>query len=168
MLSAGTTAAICQLQALSPDGRCKTFDATADGYGRGEGVAVVVLQPALAASPAQAIVLGSAVNQVARNSSVLFISPSPAFQPRTATSMQLAILVDMLVWHANRNGRFSLCRPCLLMLKSRIRSGWALKWLDSAKWAEPICLSTLSTCSGLNISRSDECSIHSWDWDSPW
>ena len=31
MLSATTTAAICQLQALSPVGRCKTYDASADG-----------------------------------------------------------------------------------------------------------------------------------------
>ncbi|HEU5107644.1 MAG TPA: polyketide synthase, partial [Micromonosporaceae bacterium] len=34
---------LCQSRALAPDGRCKPFTAAADGYGRGEGVAVLVL-----------------------------------------------------------------------------------------------------------------------------
>lgn len=33
-------------QALSPAGRCKTFEATADGYGRGESFVTAMLQPA--------------------------------------------------------------------------------------------------------------------------
>jgi 3-oxoacyl-(acyl-carrier-protein) synthase len=43
MLSPITTAAISQLQALSSDGRCKTFDSAANGYCRSEGICVLML-----------------------------------------------------------------------------------------------------------------------------
>ena len=52
---------------LSPDGRCKTFDAGANGYVRGEGCGIVVLKrlsDALAdGDPIRAVIRGSAVNQ---------------------------------------------------------------------------------------------------------
>ncbi|MEM7756776.1 MAG: type I polyketide synthase [Cyanobacteria bacterium P01_A01_bin.40] len=66
MLSPEVTIGACSLQALSPDGRCKTFDAKADGYVRGEGCGVVVLKrlsDALADNNnILAVVRGSAVN----------------------------------------------------------------------------------------------------------
>ena len=41
------TSVICAIGALSPVGRCKTLDATADGYGRGEGCGVFVVGGAI-------------------------------------------------------------------------------------------------------------------------
>ncbi|MFG1807511.1 type I polyketide synthase [Streptomyces sp. NPDC049040] len=60
------TEAVDRLGALSPDGRCHTFDARANGYVRGEGGGVVVLKllsRALAdGDRPHAVILGSAVN----------------------------------------------------------------------------------------------------------
>ncbi|QSQ13844.1 type I polyketide synthase [Myxococcus landrumensis] len=57
---------------LSADGRCKTFDAAANGIGRGEGCGVLVLRrlsDALAEEdPIVAVIRGSAVNQDGRTS----------------------------------------------------------------------------------------------------
>jgi acyl transferase domain-containing protein/NAD(P)-dependent dehydrogenase (short-subunit alcohol dehydrogenase family)/pimeloyl-ACP methyl ester carboxylesterase len=45
MISPWTTLSGNALGALSPEGRCKTLDAAANGYVRGEGVATVMLKP---------------------------------------------------------------------------------------------------------------------------
>ncbi|MET8976363.1 type I polyketide synthase [Streptomyces sp. NPDC004539] len=61
-----TTDTIARFGALSPDGRCHTFDSRANGYVRGEGGAFVVLKPlskALAdGDPVLSVILGGAVN----------------------------------------------------------------------------------------------------------
>lgn len=44
LIGPGLTRVLDVAGATAPDGRCKTFDATADGYGRGEGAGVVVLK----------------------------------------------------------------------------------------------------------------------------
>ncbi|WP_437873438.1 SDR family NAD(P)-dependent oxidoreductase [Sorangium sp. So ce363] len=44
LLSPESFVALSRLRALSPDGRCKTFSADADGFGRAEGCAVLVLK----------------------------------------------------------------------------------------------------------------------------
>ncbi|MDI5967113.1 SDR family NAD(P)-dependent oxidoreductase [Streptomyces sp. SL54] len=63
----GTTSAVLgDFGALSPDGRCHTFDSRANGYVRGEGGGVVVLKPLSAAledgDRVRCVILGGAVN----------------------------------------------------------------------------------------------------------
>ncbi|WP_444542948.1 SDR family NAD(P)-dependent oxidoreductase, partial [Kitasatospora xanthocidica] len=57
--------AVAKFGALSPDGRCATFDARANGYVRGEGGAVLVLKPL-----ARALADGDTVYGVIRGSAV--------------------------------------------------------------------------------------------------
>lgn len=66
VLAPESTIAMTKFGAMAPDGRCKAFDARADGYVRGEGGAIVALKP-LARARADgdrvwAVILGSAVN----------------------------------------------------------------------------------------------------------
>ncbi|WP_186002044.1 type I polyketide synthase [Corallococcus sp. Z5C101001] len=49
MASPHTMVALTRFGGLSADGRCKAFDASADGFGRGEGGGVVILKPLSAA-----------------------------------------------------------------------------------------------------------------------
>ncbi|HWE64088.1 MAG TPA: type I polyketide synthase, partial [Chloroflexota bacterium] len=71
-----------QVLTLAPDGRCKTFDARADGFVRGEGCGIVVLKrlsDALAdGDTIRALIRGSAVNQDGR--SISLTAPNGAAQ----------------------------------------------------------------------------------------
>ncbi|HEY2516899.1 MAG TPA: beta-ketoacyl synthase N-terminal-like domain-containing protein, partial [Polyangiaceae bacterium] len=66
MLSPWSTVAMTKFGAMSPDGRCRAFDARANGYVRGEGGGMVILKPlsrALAdGDRIYCLVIGSAVN----------------------------------------------------------------------------------------------------------
>ncbi len=66
-----TTIALTKGHMLAPDGRCKSFDARADGFARGEGCGVIVLKrlgDALAAGDrVLAVIRGSASNQDGRS-----------------------------------------------------------------------------------------------------
>ncbi|MEG5059108.1 type I polyketide synthase [Microcoleus sp. A2-C5] len=61
----------CLLKALAPDGRCKTFDAAADGYGQGEGCGMIVLKRL-----SDAITDGDAILAVIRGSAINHDGPS--------------------------------------------------------------------------------------------
>ncbi|RMI33405.1 type I polyketide synthase [Nocardia stercoris] len=71
ILSPATVLSLSSMGALAADGRCKTFDAAADGYGRGEGCGVLVLKRQSDAERdgdrTWALIRGSAVNQDGRS-----------------------------------------------------------------------------------------------------
>jgi amino acid adenylation domain-containing protein len=67
-----TSIALSKARMLAPDGRCKAFDAKADGFARGEGCGVLVLKRLSDATDhcdnILAVIRGSAVNQDGRSS----------------------------------------------------------------------------------------------------
>ena len=88
---------------LSPEGRCKTLDASADGYVRAEAVGALMLRALMqaeaergrsgrAASAALAVLAGSAINQDGR-SSALTAPNGPAQQVAVRLALSAAELV---------------------------------------------------------------------------
>jgi acyl transferase domain-containing protein len=72
ILSPAGTVYSCKVRALAADGRCKTFDAAADGYVRGEGCGVLVLKRLSDATASGdrilAVIRGTAINHDGRSS----------------------------------------------------------------------------------------------------
>ncbi|XUL85488.1 type I polyketide synthase [Streptomyces galilaeus] len=71
ILSPLTTIGLSQFGVMSPDGRCRTFDAGANGFVRGEGCGMVVLKrlsdAVAAGDEVLAVIRGGAVNQDGRS-----------------------------------------------------------------------------------------------------
>ncbi|GAA0225982.1 SDR family NAD(P)-dependent oxidoreductase [Cryptosporangium japonicum] len=82
LLSPSVTVTFESAGALAPDGRCKAFDAAADGIARGEGCGVVVLRRLSDArrdgNRVLAVIRGSGVNQDGRSNGLT--APNPASQ----------------------------------------------------------------------------------------
>ena len=82
LLSPAVFRSFDQADALSPTGQCKSFDADADGFVRGEGCGAVVLKRVSDAARdgdrVLAVVRGSAVNQDGRSNGLM--APNPAAQ----------------------------------------------------------------------------------------
>jgi acyl transferase domain-containing protein/threonine dehydrogenase-like Zn-dependent dehydrogenase/acyl carrier protein len=86
MLRPETFISMCKGRFLAPDGRCKTFDAAADGYARGEGAGIIVLKPMDAAQADRdriyAVIRASGTNQDGRTSGITV--PNPVAQAHLA------------------------------------------------------------------------------------
>ncbi len=82
LLSPAVTRSFDQADAMSPTGKCHAFDASADGFVRGEGCGVAVLKRLSDAlrdgDRVLAVVRGSAVNQDGRSNGLM--APNPAAQ----------------------------------------------------------------------------------------
>jgi len=80
---------------LSIDGRCKAFDASANGFVRAEGAGIVVLKPLSRAltdgDPVYAVIAGSAVNQDGRTTGIAMPSQAAQEELISGVCMQAGI-----------------------------------------------------------------------------
>ncbi len=93
MIGPNTAIAESKSGFLSPDGRCKAFDDSADGYARGEGGAVVVIKPVQQAladgDEIYAQILGAAVSQDGHTDSIT-VPSADAQEAAIATALRRA------------------------------------------------------------------------------
>ncbi|GLI78239.1 type I iterative PKS [Penicillium ochrochloron] len=82
ILAPTTTVGMCEVGVLSRDGRCKTFDAAADGYGRGEAINAIYIKRLDDAirdgDPIRALIRSTAVNSDGRTPNITY--PNAAAQ----------------------------------------------------------------------------------------
>jgi acyl transferase domain-containing protein/acyl carrier protein len=107
IMSTDMMVGLCKTGALAPDGRCKTFDASADGFARGEGCGVVVLKR-LSDAEANgdriiALVRGSAVNHDGRSGG-LTVPSGPAQQQLIRKALESAQVSPSDVGYVESHG----------------------------------------------------------------
>ena len=99
--------ALSHARMLAPDGRCKAFDAAADGFGRGEGCAMLALKRLTDAEAdgdrVLAIIRGSAVNQDGPSSS-LTAPNGPAQEAVIRAALAKAGIAPHLVGYVEAHG----------------------------------------------------------------
>ena len=98
---------LSRARALAPDGKCKTFDAAADGYARGEGGGVVVLKRLSDAlrdgDLVHAVIRGSAVNHDGRSSGIT-VPNGPAQQAVIRRALESAGVAAESVGYIEAHG----------------------------------------------------------------
>jgi acyl transferase domain-containing protein/NADPH:quinone reductase-like Zn-dependent oxidoreductase/NAD(P)-dependent dehydrogenase (short-subunit alcohol dehydrogenase family) len=107
ILSPDIYIALSRAHMLAPDGRCKAFDAAADGFGRGEGCAMVALKRLSDAEAdgdrVLAVIRGSAVNQDGPSSG-LTAPNGPAQQAVIQAALSQANLTPRQVGYIEAHG----------------------------------------------------------------
>jgi myxalamid-type polyketide synthase MxaC len=103
----GQTVSLSKAQMLSPRGRCRTFDASADGYVRSEGCGMIVLErlsDALANNRSiLGLILGSAINHVG-SSSGLTVPSGPAQEKLLLRALETAGVAPEEVSYVEAHG----------------------------------------------------------------
>ncbi|KJX74689.1 type I polyketide synthase [Mycobacterium lepromatosis] len=144
LLSPGPSIACSRWGMLSPEGQCKAFDVSADGYVRGEGAGVVVLKRLDDAvrdgNRILAIVRGSAVNQDGASSGVT-VPNGPAQQEllRTALASSKLTAADIDYIEAHGTGT-PLGDPIELDSLSKVFNG-----RESREGSAPLVIGSVKT-----------------------
>lgn len=118
ILSPAPSIAFTKAGVMAPDGRCKTFDSSANGYVRGEGCGVIVLKPLSSAladgDNINAVIMGSAISQDGRTNGLM--APNPEAQEAMLREAYMAAGIEpALVQYVEAHGTGTLLGDAMEM-----------------------------------------------------